>query len=143
MFQDFNCGFQLHQPAVEILGRAGEFLHLICEFTHPLFWPTLFMDASTASADTPLRQAWPWCSHGQAGGLAPRGLNILFQVCLGLSGLHAPVSLGVLAVSSRSAMNNVGKRHDLLHRFEGFDGKGHGVSSLIRQNDQIAVLGDS
>ena len=49
------------------------------------------------------------CSD-QPGGLAPHGLNILFQVCLGLSGLRAPVSLGVLAVSSRSVMNNVGLR---------------------------------
>jgi len=31
--------------------------------------------------------------------LAPQGLNILFQVCLGLSGLRVPVSRGVLAVS--------------------------------------------
>ncbi len=43
-----------------------------------------------------------------AGGLAPRDLDILFQVCLGPSGLHAPVSLGVLAVSSRIVMNHVG-----------------------------------
>ena len=43
-----------------------------------------------------------------AGGLAPRNLDILFQVCLGLSGLHAPVSPGVSAVSSRTVMNNAG-----------------------------------
>jgi hypothetical protein len=43
-----------------------------------------------------------------AGGLAPRDLDVLFQVRLGLSGLHAPVSRGVLAVSSRTVMNNVG-----------------------------------
>jgi hypothetical protein len=40
--------------------------------------------------------------------LAPRDLDILFQVCLGLSGLRVPVSPGVLAVSSRTVMNNVG-----------------------------------
>ena len=40
--------------------------------------------------------------------LSPQGLNILFQVCLGLSGLRVPVSPGVLAVSSRTVMNNVG-----------------------------------
>jgi hypothetical protein len=66
------------------------------------------MSVSTATADTPLRQAWLLGSHSQAGGLAPRGLNILFQVCLGPSGLRAPVSHGVLAVSSRTVMNNVG-----------------------------------
>ncbi|HEU5408577.1 MAG TPA: hypothetical protein VFU48_12470 [Nitrospira sp.] len=48
------------------------------------------MNASTATADTPLRQAWPRFSHGQAGRLALRDLNILFQVCLGLSRLRAP-----------------------------------------------------
>jgi len=31
----------------------------------------------------------------------------LFQVCLGVSGLRVPVSRGVLAVSSRTVMNNV------------------------------------
>ncbi|WHZ28745.1 MAG: hypothetical protein OJF51_003543 [Nitrospira sp.] len=41
------------------------------------------------------------------GGLAPRDLDVLFQVRLGLSELHAPVSLGVLAVSSRIVINNV------------------------------------
>ncbi|MBX3328350.1 MAG: hypothetical protein KF682_20885 [Nitrospira sp.] len=66
------------------------------------------MNASTATADTPLRQAWPWLSHGQASRLAPRGLDILFQVCLGLSGLRVPASHGVLAVSSRTIMNNAG-----------------------------------
>jgi hypothetical protein len=40
--------------------------------------------------------------------LAPRDLDILFQVCLGLSGIRVPVSPGVLAVSSRTVMNNVG-----------------------------------
>ena len=53
------------------------------------------------------RRAWLQV-RSQAGGLAPRGLDMLFQVCLGLSGLRAPVSPGVLAVSSRTVMNNVG-----------------------------------
>lgn len=43
-----------------------------------------------------------------AGRLALRDLDILFQVCLGLSGLRVPVSHGVLAVSSRIVMKNVG-----------------------------------
>ena len=76
------------------------------------------MKASTTTANTPLRQAWPWVPHGQAGGLAPRDLNVLFQVRLGLSGLHAPVSLGVSAVSSRSFMNNAGNLP--LAYFSGF-----------------------
>jgi hypothetical protein len=42
-----------------------------------------------------------------AGRLALRDLNILFQVCFGLSGLRVPVSHGVLAVSSRTVINNV------------------------------------
>jgi len=68
------------------------------------------MSASTATADTPLRQAWMQASRIQAGGLAPRGLDGLFQVRLGLSGLRAPVSHSVLAVSSRTVMNSVGFR---------------------------------
>ncbi len=40
--------------------------------------------------------------------LALRGLDILFQVCLGLSGLRVSVSHGVSAVSSRTIMNNAG-----------------------------------
>ncbi len=66
------------------------------------------MNASTATADSPLRQAWSQVSRVQAGRLAPRGLNVLFQVRLSRSGLRVPVSRGVLAVSTRSVMNNVG-----------------------------------
>jgi hypothetical protein len=46
--------------------------------------------------------------HGLAGGLAPRDLNIQFQVCFGLLGLRVLVSQGDLAVSSRTVMNHVG-----------------------------------
>jgi hypothetical protein len=76
------------------------------------------MTASTAPDDTPLRQAWLPVSRIQAGRLAPRGLDVLFQVRLSLSGLRVgvPIALlhamgpthGVLAVSSRTVMNNVG-----------------------------------
>lgn len=66
------------------------------------------MSVSTVTADTPLRQARPQVSRGHAGGLAPRNLNILFQVCLGFSVLRTPVSPGVLAVSLRTVMNNAG-----------------------------------
>ncbi len=45
-----------------------------------------------------------------AGGLAPHDLTVLRQVRLGLSGFRTPVSRGVLAVSSRIVMNNVGCR---------------------------------
>jgi hypothetical protein len=48
------------------------------------------------------------CFARPAGGLAPRNLNILLQVCLGFSVLRLPVSLGVLAVSLRTVMNNAG-----------------------------------
>ncbi len=71
-------------------------------------YPALFMTAATATADTPLRPAWLRVSGSQAGRLAPRGLHILLQVCLGRSGLRMPVSLGVLTVSSRIVMNNAG-----------------------------------
>jgi len=66
------------------------------------------MNDSTATAYTPLRQAWMQSFRIQAGGLAPRDLDVLVQVRLGLSGLRAPVSRGVLAVSSRTVMNNAG-----------------------------------
>jgi hypothetical protein len=66
------------------------------------------MNASTATADTPLRQAGMCLDGMPAGGLAPRGLDILFQVCLGHPGLRAPVSLGVLAVSLRTFKNHEG-----------------------------------
>jgi hypothetical protein len=38
------------------------------------------------------------------------GLNVLFQVCLGLSGLRTPVSLGVSTGSSRIPMNKAIRR---------------------------------
>jgi hypothetical protein len=66
------------------------------------------MTASTATADTPLRHAWPGFVCSQAGRLALRDLNILFQVCFGLSGLRMPVSQGVWAVAVEAVMNNVG-----------------------------------
>ncbi|OGW65425.1 MAG: hypothetical protein A3H49_08310 [Nitrospirae bacterium RIFCSPLOWO2_02_FULL_62_14] len=66
------------------------------------------MNASTATADTLLRQAWMQGFRIQAGGLALRDLDVLFQVRLGRSGLRAPVSHGVLAVSSRTLMNYAG-----------------------------------
>lgn len=43
-----------------------------------------------------------------ADGLAPRGLNILSHVCLGLSRLRASVSLGVSSVSLRTLVNDAG-----------------------------------
>ena len=66
------------------------------------------MNASTATADTLLRQAVMLRYGMPAGGLVPRDLDVLFQVRLVLSGLHAPISPGVLAVSSRIIMNKVG-----------------------------------
>ena len=56
--------------------------------------------AATTSLD-----AWP---SAQVGGLAARSVNGLFQVYLPSLRLRAPVSHGVLAVSSRTVMNNVG-----------------------------------
>jgi hypothetical protein len=66
------------------------------------------MNASAAIADSPLRQAGMRLSGMPAGGLAPRDLNVLFQVRLGLSGLRAPISLGDSTISRRTVMNNAG-----------------------------------
>ena len=61
------------------------------------------MNASAPIAHSPLRPAGM-----PAGRLAPRGLNVLFQVRLGLVGLRVPVSLGNCAISRRTIMNNAG-----------------------------------
>jgi len=66
------------------------------------------MDASTATADSRLRQACLRLLGTQAGRLAARDLDILFQVCLGPSRLRVPVSPGDSAISSRTVMNNAG-----------------------------------
>ena len=56
-----------------------------------------------------------YCNHRYAaatsltaGGLAAQSVNILFQVCFPSSRLHAPVSPGVSAVSSRTLVNSAG-----------------------------------
>ncbi|ALA58875.1 hypothetical protein NITMOv2_2462 [Nitrospira moscoviensis] len=67
------------------------------------------MNASTATADTPLRQANMLLPGMLAGVLATQSVNILLQVCLPPSWLCLPVSPGVSAVSSRTAMNHVGR----------------------------------
>jgi energy-converting hydrogenase Eha subunit B len=51
------------------------------------------------------------CNRGYAaatGGLAVQSFNVLFQVRLSPSRLHAPVSLGVCTISRRTVMNNQG-----------------------------------
>ena len=57
------------------------------------------MSVSTATTDTPLRQASMRLWGMLAGRLAPHGLNVLFQVRLRRKGLRVPVSLGVSVVS--------------------------------------------
>ena len=66
------------------------------------------MNVSAAIADSPLRQAWTRWPSVQAGGLAVRSVNMLFQVCLPPSRLRAPVSRGDCAISPRTVMNNAG-----------------------------------
>ncbi|HSE60337.1 MAG TPA: hypothetical protein VLA99_16680 [Nitrospiraceae bacterium] len=56
-----------------------------------------------------LRQASMRLGGMLADRLVARGLNVLFQVRLGRERLRVPVSRGVLAVSSRTVMNNVGQ----------------------------------
>jgi hypothetical protein len=58
------------------------------------------MNDSAAIVDSPLRQAGMRLTGMPAGGLAPRGLDVLFQVRLGLSGLRTPVSRGDFSISS-------------------------------------------
>ena len=72
----------------------------------PAFPARMIHEGSTATADTPLRQASMLIVYILAGGLAPPDLNVLLRVRLGLSGLRAPVSLGVSTVSSRVPMNH-------------------------------------
>src|SRR6185312_3887343 len=54
------------------------------------FSPHHFMSASTATADTPLRQAWMPVHRIQADRLATQSVDILFQVCLSSSRLPVP-----------------------------------------------------
>ena len=69
-------------------------------------WRVIFMSSSAAIVDSPLQQAGMRLSVMPAGGLAPRGVNVLFQVRLRLSGLRPPVSLGDSAISRRTVMSN-------------------------------------
>jgi hypothetical protein len=66
------------------------------------------MSASSATTDTLLRQAGMRLKSMPAGRLAPRDLNVPFQVRLGLPGIRVPVSRRVSAVSSRTFMSHVG-----------------------------------
>ena len=59
----------------------------------PAFPARMIHEGSTATADTPLRQASMLKVYILTSGLAPPDLDVLLRVCLGLSGLHAPVSL--------------------------------------------------
>ena len=72
----------------------------------PAFLARMIHEGSTATADTPLRQACMLIVYILAGGLAPPDLDVLLRVRLGLSGLHALVSLGVSTVSRRAPMNH-------------------------------------
>lgn len=64
------------------------------------------MNTSTATDDTPLRQAWPQASRGQRAGLPLASLTYCFTYASPSQGFHALVSPGVWAVSSRTVMNN-------------------------------------
>jgi hypothetical protein len=73
----------------------------------PLQWAKQWAPRATGP---PAATSLAVCSHGQAGGLAPRPVNVLFQVRFRLSGLRAPVSQSIFTVSLRSFMNNAGFR---------------------------------
>jgi hypothetical protein len=66
------------------------------------------MSASTAITNSLLRQACTRLAGVQAGGLAARFLDVLFQVRLGFSQLYAPVSRRDCVISPRTVMNNAG-----------------------------------
>jgi hypothetical protein len=66
------------------------------------------MNASAAIADSSLRQAGMRIDGMSAGGLAARSFDVLFQIRLTPSRLHAPVSLGDFAISRRTVMHNAG-----------------------------------
>jgi hypothetical protein len=66
------------------------------------------MTASAAITDSLLRQACTQLIGVQAGGLAARPLDVLFQVRLGFSRLHAPVSRRDYVLSRRTVMNKAG-----------------------------------
>jgi hypothetical protein len=72
----------------------------------PAFPARMIHEGSTATADTLLRQASMLIVYILADGLAPPDLDVLLRVRLGLSGLRAPVSLGVSTVSSRTPINH-------------------------------------
>jgi hypothetical protein len=66
------------------------------------------MNASAAIADSPLRHIGMRIDGMPAGGLAARSFDVLLQVRLTPSRLHAPVSLGDYAISRRTVMNHAG-----------------------------------
>lgn len=74
-------------------------LYLCTSVCPPWCQPASFMSAFTTTTNTPLRQAWLRLRCSQAGRLALRDLDRLFQVCLGPSALRVPVSHSVLVVS--------------------------------------------
>ncbi|MBX3327460.1 MAG: hypothetical protein KF682_16305 [Nitrospira sp.] len=57
------------------------------------------MSASTATTDTSLRQAWLHRKRSQVGRLAPRGLDILFQVWLSAPHARLASRLGGFATN--------------------------------------------
>ena len=70
--------------------------------------PALFMNASAAITHSLLRQAWLRVSGSQAGGLATRSVNVLFQGRLPPLRFRAPVSRPDCVISQRTLMNNAG-----------------------------------
>ena len=97
-----------------MLGRLQLFVNVICRtptyyLAHTAYGTIRFSEPSNAHI---IHEGF-YCNSGfatttglhtdyrgvQAGGLAARPLNILFQVCFGPSRLHAPVSLRDSAIS--------------------------------------------
>ena len=68
-----------------------------------LSWPTLFMSTSAAIAYSPLRQAWRRVSRRQAGGLAPRTLNVLFKYASSPHGSAHPSRMATLRFRDESS----------------------------------------
>ncbi|MGQ0811501.1 MAG: hypothetical protein ACT4OO_09795 [Nitrospiraceae bacterium] len=66
------------------------------------------MKASTPTADTPLRRAWPLGLRGQAGGLAAQSVGILFKDAFLLPAPHARLAWRLSGLVTNPSCNNAG-----------------------------------
>jgi hypothetical protein len=89
------------QPKKEIRRQAASSPVALTRMIHGGFYCTRRYATATR---------WPLVPRSQLGGLTAQSVNVLFQGRFPPSRLRAPVSHGVLAVSSRTLMNHAGFR---------------------------------